>query len=106
MSTPDRAKTHPSRCNPATTIFLNDMGGLAGVERVPCAALRPHSSVPLVGAVGGVTWGGNCADLTSSVTRGVTHRLGQKNKDTVVDGPWRRRRAPLLQVNARRPGCV
>ena len=58
MSTPRRGENPPSRCNPATAIFLNDIGGLASVERPSHAALRPHSSVPLVGAVGGVTSGG------------------------------------------------
>ena len=58
LSTPRRGENPPSRCNPATAIFLNDIGGLASVERPSHAALRPHSSVPLVGAVGGVTSGG------------------------------------------------
>ena len=61
MSTPRRGENPPSRCNPATGIFLNDIGGLAGVERRSHAVLRPHSSVPLVGAVGGVTSGGTAS---------------------------------------------
>src|SRR5262249_11664393 len=58
MSTPRRGENPPSRCNPATAIFLSDIGGLAGLERPLRAVLRPHSSVPLVVAVGGVTSGG------------------------------------------------
>jgi hypothetical protein len=58
MSTPRGGENPPSRCNPATAIFLSDIEGLAGVERPSHAVLRPHSSVPLVGAVGGVTSGG------------------------------------------------
>src|SRR5262249_54560355 len=58
MSTPRRGENPPSRCNPATTMFFSDIGGLAGLERALRAALRPHSSVPLVAAVGGVTSGG------------------------------------------------
>ena len=61
MSTPRRGENPPSRCNPATAMFLNDIGGLAGVERPSHAVLRPHSSVPLVGAVGGVTSGGTAS---------------------------------------------
>ena len=58
MSTPRQDQSPADGCNPATAIFLNDIGGLAGVERPSHAVLRPHSSVPLVGAVGGVTSGG------------------------------------------------
>ena len=58
MSTPRQRQNPPSRCNPATAMFLSDIGGLAGLERPLRAVLRPHSSVPLVGAVGGVTSGG------------------------------------------------
>src|ERR1700746_1011298 len=58
MSTPRRGESPPCRCNPAPAMFLSDIGGLAGLERPLCAVLRPHSSVPLVVAVGGVTSGG------------------------------------------------
>jgi hypothetical protein len=75
MSTPRQRQNRPSQCNRATAIFLNDIGGLAGV---PHAVLRPHSSAPLVGAMGGVTSGGIGRRPVIRDER-RTHRLGQKS---------------------------
>ena len=78
MSTPRRGENPPSRCNPATGIFLNDIGGLAGVERPPtpyCGHIPPSH----LSAQWEVHFGGNCVDVTRSATYGATHRLGQKS---------------------------
>src|SRR5436853_2667384 len=42
MSTPRRGENPPSRCNPATAMFLSDIGELAGLERGPCAPYCGH----------------------------------------------------------------
>src|SRR4029450_8134892 len=85
MSTPRRGQNPPSRCKPATAIFLNNIGGLAGGERVAHAVLRPHSSVPLGGAVGGVTSGGL---RRRSIVRDV-RRYPSIRPEELGHGRWR-----------------
>ncbi len=45
----------------ATAVFASNIGGLERVERPAGAVLGPHSSAPLVDAVGGVTSGGTAS---------------------------------------------